>query len=62
MTAIILRRNSLPTFHSSALVPGGRHLGDRIDIPDAPPPTHFVETLNQQLAGRFGDNPWFYAE
>jgi sigma-B regulation protein RsbU (phosphoserine phosphatase) len=31
------------------------HLGDRIDGPAAQP-AHFVETLNQQLAGRFGDN------
>jgi serine phosphatase RsbU (regulator of sigma subunit) len=31
------------------------HLGDRIDSPDAPP-AHFVEILNQQLTGRFGDN------
>jgi serine phosphatase RsbU (regulator of sigma subunit) len=31
------------------------HFGDRIDGP-AGPPAHFVETLNQQLAGRFGDN------
>jgi sigma-B regulation protein RsbU (phosphoserine phosphatase) len=31
------------------------HLGDRIDGP-AGPPAHFVEILNQQLAGRFGDN------
>jgi serine phosphatase RsbU (regulator of sigma subunit) len=30
-------------------------LGDRIDSP-AVPPAHFVEILNQQLAGRFGDN------
>jgi serine phosphatase RsbU (regulator of sigma subunit) len=31
------------------------HLGDRVDSPGAPP-AHFVETLNQQLTGRFGDN------
>jgi serine phosphatase RsbU (regulator of sigma subunit) len=40
------------------------HLGDRIDSPSAPP-AHFVETLNQQLTGRFGDNRYatlFWAE
>ena len=31
------------------------HFGDKIDGPAAPP-AHFVEVLNQQLAGRFGDN------
>ncbi len=31
------------------------HLGDRFDSP-AGPPAHFVEILNRQLAGRFGDN------
>ena len=31
------------------------HFVDRIDGP-ASPPAHFVEILNQQLAGRFGDN------
>jgi serine phosphatase RsbU (regulator of sigma subunit) len=31
------------------------HLGDRIDSP-AETPSHFVEILNRQLAGRFGDN------
>ena len=31
------------------------HFGDRIDGPAAPP-AHFVEILNRQLAGRFGDN------
>jgi sigma-B regulation protein RsbU (phosphoserine phosphatase) len=31
------------------------HLGDRINIP-AVQPAHFVEILNQQLVGRFGDN------
>jgi serine phosphatase RsbU (regulator of sigma subunit) len=30
-------------------------LGDRINSP-AGPPAHFVEILNEQLAGRFGDN------
>jgi serine phosphatase RsbU (regulator of sigma subunit) len=30
-------------------------LGDRVNGPAAPP-AHFVETLNQQLSGRFGDN------
>jgi serine phosphatase RsbU (regulator of sigma subunit) len=40
------------------------HLGDRIGSP-AVPPAHFVEILNQQLAGRFGDNRYaalFWAE
>jgi len=40
------------------------HLGDRSDGPAAPP-AHFVEILNQQLAGRFGDNRYatlFWAE
>jgi serine phosphatase RsbU (regulator of sigma subunit) len=31
------------------------YLGDRIDGRDVQP-AHFVETLNQQLSGRFGDN------
>jgi len=31
------------------------HLGDRIDGPTGPP-AHFVEILNQQLAGRFGNS------
>jgi serine phosphatase RsbU (regulator of sigma subunit) len=31
------------------------HFGDRTDG-QAAPPAHFVEILNQQLAGRFGDN------
>ena len=37
---------------------------DGVDSPAAPP-THFVEILNQQLAGRFGDNRYaslFWAE
>lgn len=40
------------------------HFGDSIDGPAAPP-AHFVEKLNQQLAGRFGDNRYaslFWAE
>ena len=40
------------------------HFGDKIDGPAAPP-AHFVEILNQQLAGRFGDNRYaslFWAE
>ena len=40
------------------------HFGDSIDGPAAPP-AHFVEILNQQLAGRFGDNRYatlFWAE
>jgi serine phosphatase RsbU (regulator of sigma subunit) len=40
------------------------HSGDRIDSP-AIPPAHFVEILNQQLTGRFGDNRYatlFWAE
>jgi serine phosphatase RsbU (regulator of sigma subunit) len=40
------------------------HFGDKIDGPAAPP-AHFVEVLNQQLAGRFGDNRYatlFWAE
>jgi sigma-B regulation protein RsbU (phosphoserine phosphatase) len=40
------------------------YLGDRIES-QAAPPAHFVETLNQQLAGRFGDNRYatlFWAE
>jgi serine phosphatase RsbU (regulator of sigma subunit) len=40
------------------------HLGDRIGNPSAPP-AHFVERLNQELAGRFGDNRYatlFWAE
>jgi sigma-B regulation protein RsbU (phosphoserine phosphatase) len=40
------------------------HLGDTRDGPAAPP-AHFVEILNQQLAGRFGDNRYatlFWAE
>jgi serine phosphatase RsbU (regulator of sigma subunit) len=40
------------------------HSGDRIDSP-ATRPGHFVEILNQQLAGRFGDNRYatlFWAE
>jgi serine phosphatase RsbU (regulator of sigma subunit) len=40
------------------------HFGDKIDGPAAPP-IHFVEILNQQLAGRFGDNRYatlFWAE
>jgi serine phosphatase RsbU (regulator of sigma subunit) len=40
------------------------HFGDSIDGPAAPP-SHFVEILNQQLAGRFGDNRYatlFWAE
>ena len=39
-------------------------LGDRIDGSGAPP-AHFVEILNRQLAGRFGDNRYatlFWAE
>jgi serine phosphatase RsbU (regulator of sigma subunit) len=39
------------------------HFGDRIDGPAAP--AHFVAILNQQLAGRFGDNRYaslFWAE
>ncbi len=31
------------------------HLGERFDSPGAPP-AHFVEMLNRQIAGRFGDN------
>jgi serine phosphatase RsbU (regulator of sigma subunit) len=31
------------------------HVGDRVDGPNAPP-SCFVEVLNQQLTGRFGDN------
>lgn len=31
------------------------HVGDRVVRPGAPP-SHFVEVLNQELAGRFGDN------
>ena len=40
------------------------NLGDRRDGRVAPP-AHFVEILNQQLAGRFGDNRYstlFWAE
>ena len=40
------------------------HSGDRIDGHDVPP-AHFVEILNRQLAGRFGDNRYatlFWAE
>jgi sigma-B regulation protein RsbU (phosphoserine phosphatase) len=40
------------------------HFGDSVDGPAAPP-AHFVEILNQQLAGRFGDNRYatlFWAE
>jgi serine phosphatase RsbU (regulator of sigma subunit) len=40
------------------------HLGDHRDGP-ASPPAHFVEMLNQELAGRFGDNRYatlFWAE
>src|ERR1039457_5200944 len=40
------------------------HFGDSIDG-TAAPPAHFVEILNQQLAGRFGDNRYatlFWAE
>jgi len=40
------------------------HFGDKIDGPAAPP-AHFVEILNQQLVGRFGDNRYatlFWAE
>jgi serine phosphatase RsbU (regulator of sigma subunit) len=40
------------------------HSGDRIDS-EGLPPAHFVEILNQQLAGRFGDNRYatlFWAE
>lgn len=40
------------------------HFGNSIDGPAAPP-AHFVEILNQQLAGRFGDNRYatlFWAE
>jgi serine phosphatase RsbU (regulator of sigma subunit) len=40
------------------------HFGDSIDGPAASP-AHFVEILNQQLAGRFGDNRYatlFWAE
>jgi sigma-B regulation protein RsbU (phosphoserine phosphatase) len=40
------------------------HFDDRIDGPAAPP-AHFVESLNQQLAGRFGDSRYaslFWAE
>ena len=40
------------------------HSGDRIEN-EAVPPAHFVEILNQQLAGRFGDNRYatlFWAE
>src|SRR6202790_2159208 len=40
------------------------HSGDRIDGPGVPP-AHFVEILNRQLAGRFGDNRYatlFWAE
>jgi serine phosphatase RsbU (regulator of sigma subunit) len=40
------------------------HSGDRIDGLAAPP-AHFVEILNQQLAGRFGDSRYaslFWAE
>jgi sigma-B regulation protein RsbU (phosphoserine phosphatase) len=40
------------------------HSGDKIDGPAAPP-AHFVEILNRQLAGRFGDNRYatlFWAE
>ncbi len=40
------------------------HLGDRIDNPEAEP-AHFVQIVNQQLVGRFGDNRYaslFWAE
>lgn len=40
------------------------HSGDRLDS-EAVPPAHFVDILNQQLAGRFGDNRYatlFWAE
>jgi serine phosphatase RsbU (regulator of sigma subunit) len=40
------------------------HFGDKINCP-AVPPVHFVEILNRQLAGRFGDNRYaslFWAE
>jgi serine phosphatase RsbU (regulator of sigma subunit) len=40
------------------------HLGDRLAGPSAPP-AQFVQILNQQLAGRFGDNRYatlFWAE
>ena len=40
------------------------HLGDKIDGPEGHP-AHFIEILNQQLTGRFGDNRYatlFWAE